>query len=332
MRQIFIFIWFLLFFITLPPLIPIYASDLEITCNHLGCNPTNVASIFPSDMWYPGRVVSKNIKITNNSGSSKLMGIKAINISINSTIDQVFLLSIKQSNDNNIVWSGTLTQFYNAGEIKLADLSPEASEEFNFIVTLLQSAENQYQNQSTSFNLIIGFIENHSSPIPTNTPVPTETPVSSSTPSPTSTNTLTQASSQTPIFALSNNAFSTSTPTEITPTGEVLGQTNITPNISGGLSCKNPWWWPLVLFIQFLLTTILVKYTTKNTFIPLLPVNIILSSTAIIILRQYFCYWSLMIFPICVGTFGYYLFYRKIIISYLRKQYNLDNSKNWRSV
>jgi len=55
-------------------------------------------------------------------------------------------------------YSGSLTEFYNAGEVVLSEIESGGKAEYNFSVYFDEDAEEEYQDLTTSFDIEIGFL------------------------------------------------------------------------------------------------------------------------------------------------------------------------------
>ncbi len=150
------------------------AQDLDITCDGSGtCIPSTSPALFPaSEIWYPGKSLSKTVRIRNNSPSFQNIGTQAINTAQTGNLDQVMILSIRQSSTNNILWAGSLKNFYLAGEVNLATFSSSSFDDFVYTVSMEQPAGNEYQDKKTSFDLVLGFLGTTTTPAPTPTTAP----------------------------------------------------------------------------------------------------------------------------------------------------------------
>lgn len=79
-------------------------------------------------------------------------------------------MSIRQVSTNTVVWSGSLQNFYAAGDIALATFASGAVDDFAYTVAMNQSASNSFQNLETAFDLVLGFVTAGVTPTPTPTP------------------------------------------------------------------------------------------------------------------------------------------------------------------
>lgn len=157
---IFLFLGAILFVVS-----GVKAADYNLTCTYsAGCSPS-LSAFFPvSEIWYPGKTLTKTVQFTNNSSIDRKVGVKASQTTTSGDIDQVIDLVITKS-DSTVLFSNSLHAFYASGEVLLLDsLASHASETFSFQATMYSTSGNEYQSMTTQFDLIIGLI---SSPTPT---------------------------------------------------------------------------------------------------------------------------------------------------------------------
>ncbi|OGK62350.1 hypothetical protein A2334_03015 [Candidatus Roizmanbacteria bacterium RIFOXYB2_FULL_38_10] len=137
-----------------------FAADENVTCTSSDCTPSIITNFFPSsEVWYPGKTMTKTVQITNASGTSQKVGADSSNEVTNGNLDHVMHLTITRS-DSSQAWSGLLSSFYANGETELlTSLGNGSSETFAFTVSMDLDAGNEYQNTSTKFDLSIGFLD-----------------------------------------------------------------------------------------------------------------------------------------------------------------------------
>lgn len=157
----------LIFFIFLSFLFgsPAFAQDLEIVCNDSGCSPSILKSVFPSsEIWYPGKTLAKIVRIINNSQTSQNIFNNIQNKQANPELEKIITISIKEKNSDVIIWGGPLTDFYKTGTISLATILPSSFNDFLYTASMDDTALNQYQNTTTSFDLAFSFLNIINSP------------------------------------------------------------------------------------------------------------------------------------------------------------------------
>ena len=150
---------------------PAFAQDLSVSCSGSGCTPSSATALFTStEKWYPGKTITKVIRITNASTNPQDVATKSQNASATGLVDTVTTLSIRRVSTNIVVWSGSLNNFYGAGDISLATFAAGAVDEFAYAIALNQSATNGFQSKETAFDLLLGFVTADVTPTPTPTP------------------------------------------------------------------------------------------------------------------------------------------------------------------
>jgi hypothetical protein len=160
----------------------IKAQDSEVTCDGASsCTLSPEGSLFPTlqdNLWYPGKSIIKTLRITNSSTTDTItVSTNAQNPQIDESscnLDKQLLLSIV--GPNSVSWAGSLNDFYNQTSLPLGNFSPGSFGDFIFTVTLPQGAENQCQDKTTSFDLLLDFSGKTITPTPS--PTSTSSPAS----------------------------------------------------------------------------------------------------------------------------------------------------------
>nr|MBP8591550.1 fibronectin type III domain-containing protein [Candidatus Shapirobacteria bacterium] len=173
-------VWlFLLSLAFLSPLLAgkIWAADLNIDCSDESCEPAAAEPLFNSDpdkdgYWYPGRSLTKTINLKNSSSQRREMAIKGERTA-DSILERVMHISI--TGGGLTLWSGSLGDFYGMERISLGVFNPGTNFDYNLTASMDINADNNYQNQKTAFNLVLGFWGEPVSPTATPTPTPTTT-------------------------------------------------------------------------------------------------------------------------------------------------------------
>ncbi len=142
-----------MFFFTLPA----YAADFEITCDSNGCFGATDA-IFPSSqIWFPGKSLTKSIRVVNNGGNTLTVSNKASNLSISKSLDTVLNLKIDRLLGGASLFQNSLSSFYAASGVDLSTIGANSSDEYLYTVSMNTEAGNELQNASTKFDLQINF-------------------------------------------------------------------------------------------------------------------------------------------------------------------------------
>lgn len=156
-KIILLFLVFISCFLFLVPFVR--AADLDVTCRGSGiCDPVNPGPIFlSSEVWYPGKTISRSIKLLNTSGGSQKIITQSENNVTSGDLSKVITFSIVRSSDNQVIWSGGLDSFYTKGEIELATLGDGVSDTFTYTAAMDAAAQNEYQGKQSKFDLKVGF-------------------------------------------------------------------------------------------------------------------------------------------------------------------------------
>jgi uncharacterized repeat protein (TIGR01451 family) len=116
--------------------------------------------LFQEANFLPGSSVHGSAQVTNTSGAEKPIAIEAINITNDEIGENEYFgdaldLAIKE--DTTEIYSGTLTEFFNAGEIYLTNLATEATTTYDLAITFNETSENKHQGKNLGFDILIGF-------------------------------------------------------------------------------------------------------------------------------------------------------------------------------
>ena len=153
---------------------PVRAADLNIDCPAPPTNCTNegtdpLFNITNDGFWYPGRTLTKTINLKNSSLEKREMVIKGERTSLEDILEDVMQISIVGG--TTVIWSGSVADFYNQEKVDMGTFDSGADFDYDFIVSMLIEANNDYQNRETVFDLTLGFW-GEPVPIPTATPTP----------------------------------------------------------------------------------------------------------------------------------------------------------------
>jgi len=110
--------------------------------------------------WYPGLVVSKTITVNNTSGDKKELSFQAINTSQTGAMAGVLYFNVQQNSTNlyGASNSKTLQNFWDAGEVKMLDVSGSSTTTLTINIAMNETAGNEYQGKQALFDLNIGFV------------------------------------------------------------------------------------------------------------------------------------------------------------------------------
>jgi len=113
--------------------------------------------LFNEANFLPGDTISRWAQVTNNSTETQQIGTQAINVINIDHLGDVMHLQITEG--VNTRYSGTLSQFFAAGEIYLSDLAGNgANTTYNYAITFDFGAGDDYWSKGLSFDFYIGFL------------------------------------------------------------------------------------------------------------------------------------------------------------------------------
>jgi hypothetical protein len=150
-KKVFIFLFLLLF---LPSVA--MAADFNVDCSGSGCSSSGVSPLFSSsEVWYPGKVLTKTFSLSNSSGETREMALKGHRTSASSLLEEVFNLSLVCW--SKVLWSGSLESFYSLEKVDIGTFNPGGLAECSIRASMDPSANNDYQELSSVFDLDLGF-------------------------------------------------------------------------------------------------------------------------------------------------------------------------------
>jgi len=151
---------------------PVFAYDLTVTCGADCTKSTNDPLFSSGTVWFPGFSQEKSIHILNTRTKSLSLTTSATNPVNTDNLGDVMNLIIKKVGEAGSLWSGTLTNFYASVPISLLTISENnGTADLTYTVTMDTTANNDYQNKTTVFDLNFNFQGDDESP-PTPTPTP----------------------------------------------------------------------------------------------------------------------------------------------------------------
>lgn len=151
-----------------------YAADINISCDATLCTPQFVPEFFSSfSTWYPGNTQSKTISITNKSKKKFPVTVEASSPQSTGDLDMVVQFTIASSNGATL-WDGPLHSFYSYGPIDVSNnILPGKTQTYTFTGHMYESADDQYQGKTTTFNMTIGnYIYVPTTPVPCSSQTP----------------------------------------------------------------------------------------------------------------------------------------------------------------
>ncbi len=163
---------------------PVLAEDLEVVCKQSGgCRSQGEKPLFGEGViWYPGLKITKTVKITHQANGFRAYRVKGEQTEQVNNLAEAMQLSIVRHNDGVVVWAGSMSKFYQAGEVVLESIADGSSKSYSFTASLPQTTGNAYQGGKTVFDLKLGFeapvVENEGEIVSgCSDPVPAEAPV-----------------------------------------------------------------------------------------------------------------------------------------------------------
>lgn len=106
--------------------------------------------LFSEANFLPEDSISRFVKVINNTGSITSSFVRATNVS-NRKLGDFINLKIKKG--ETIFFDGTMTEFFDKSSVALLNLPIGEETRFDFIATFLPTNDNEYQDESISFNL-----------------------------------------------------------------------------------------------------------------------------------------------------------------------------------
>lgn len=149
------FLIFLTFFLLFPS--PAFASikksgDIEIVTDE---------PLFPSSIvWYPGLKIEKSIQVKNRGHGPKKVEIEAMSELVSKNLSDVLQFEVKEG--AKTLYGGTppktLKNFFDAQTLELSEIwVNDDGRSYSLIVSMPDSAGNEYQGGKASFDLRVGF-------------------------------------------------------------------------------------------------------------------------------------------------------------------------------
>jgi len=127
--------------------------------------------LFSEANFLPGDTVGGSAQVTNNTAETQKIGTQAVSVSDPDDLGGVLYLEIKENATS--LYTGTLSDFFTAGEIYLSDLAGNgANTTYEYSITFDSNAGDEYQGLGLGFDINIGFFGEES--------VSTEVPAGSS--------------------------------------------------------------------------------------------------------------------------------------------------------
>ncbi|MCX6790828.1 MAG: fibronectin type III domain-containing protein [Candidatus Gribaldobacteria bacterium] len=111
--------------------------------------------LFSEANFLPGNSITRWVKVTNNDTTSHKIAAETINETDSNNFTSQFDLTIKEG--GNILFTGTLADFFAAGERILSDLPAGQTTQYDFSIAFKPAADSNYQGKTLGFDMIVGF-------------------------------------------------------------------------------------------------------------------------------------------------------------------------------
>ncbi|MDP3772282.1 MAG: fibronectin type III domain-containing protein [bacterium] len=111
--------------------------------------------LFNKANFLPGEMVSRTVKVTNNTGASQQITTEAIAISDPHHLGDVLRITVKEG--AIMFFDGTLAEFFGSGAHMLSHLAAGVATTYTYSVSFKSDAGNAYQEESLGFDILVGF-------------------------------------------------------------------------------------------------------------------------------------------------------------------------------
>jgi len=285
---------FLFFFTT-----QILAVDLEVTCDKSGCSLNTTDPLFDVTNFYPGAEISKTVRAINSYGQDASFAIETVDFSDSYNLGGVLNIIIKEVGAVSSLYDDTLANLSSLGYKILSVVSSTTGyKDYDFTVSMLESAGDKYQDKTLSFDLNLGF---GGEPLPAPTPPPPP-PLGGAVGGVT-----TVARGIGGVLGGILEGLEEKIEGEEAPLLEEEGVVSG----AGVVACQDPFWWPLAILLQ-LIATLLIHRQVKEEGRPFFTAQIITAVAAVVLLAKFFCPWWLPLIGAAIGAVAVYLGLRRV--------------------
>ena len=111
--------------------------------------------LFSESNFLPGSAVTRFVKVTNNTDSVQNVFTKTTDEINYDNFGDVLELVVKR--DSDILWSGTLTDFFITDKTPLSLIAAQQTIQYDYTISMASGADNNSQGKTLGFNLVIGF-------------------------------------------------------------------------------------------------------------------------------------------------------------------------------
>jgi hypothetical protein len=112
-------------------------------------------AIFNEVNFLPGNAVIRYIRVTNSSGETQRIALETINESDNNGLASQMTLVIEEGATG--IFNNTLRHFFDQGATFLSNLSDGATTVYKLTITFNSDANNDYQEKTVGFDILVGF-------------------------------------------------------------------------------------------------------------------------------------------------------------------------------
>lgn len=137
------------------------AADLVVSCveESKPCSLSSKNPLFSKKdgFFVPNKSISKIINFTNKSSQSLKISLGGQDKTKTNDLEKVIIVQILNTSTNNLVWQGTLANFYAQNQISLGTLDRNKNQDFTFSLTMDPLAPQKYENTKDTFDLYLKF-------------------------------------------------------------------------------------------------------------------------------------------------------------------------------
>ncbi len=113
--------------------------------------------LFSEANFLPGDTVARSVVVKNTTGNTQTVITGSDNEVSGGSFSEQFTFIISDSTDNQVYFSGTLQDFFDADLVNLGSIAHEEERSFVFSATLGEDTDNQMQGAMIGFDLLVGF-------------------------------------------------------------------------------------------------------------------------------------------------------------------------------
>ncbi|HOZ80969.1 MAG TPA: fibronectin type III domain-containing protein [Candidatus Woesebacteria bacterium] len=141
---------------------PVLATNpANISCQGDDCTRQNNLPLFVVTNFYPGQTTSEEMTVSNRRSEECPLSLRVVNQNFEPDILSPEL-TISLTSGTKLYYSGSLSHFMDLGSMSLDNLTPGETRNFHWVVSLNQNLSNQYQDQTSRFNIDVNLFCNTS--------------------------------------------------------------------------------------------------------------------------------------------------------------------------